>query len=318
MKKVSLILALLLLHYITICQVVKPFNLKDFEGKKIVSLFKSTTEIKSSFPGLPFAPTNQYHTIYRTISFHQKEKNTLVEKTISKLNVDIENLVTLEHHEFDTDKKFDRTSEASMVYGRYDNFINKPFKMIYNSQCSRIDTLSNFKYDNFYFETAWSDNTIPYLQEDFLGFFQMSLPVEPIWKVGLNWEQTIKRKDGPTTKNENIINSYTVKSIKDDEIILEVKGLNIPEQSMYKRSDGYVNNNLKNKSVVMNNDKINYTIEQKATYEGTIKLDAKNNLIKKIEINKNSYKKIFIKDSTASGPEENITITIENTLEDLK
>ena len=316
MKKLTLLLSLLV-YMNSFAQIVKPFNLKDFEGKKITSLFKSTTEIKSGFPDLPFAPTNQHHTINRLISFQKKGENFLVQKVLSKVHIDIENMVTLEHAEFDTEKKFDRHEMATMVYGRYDNFINKPFKMIYNPQYSRIDTLSNFKYDNFYFEMAWSDNMIPFLQENFLGFFQMSLPSELEWKVGQKWEQVIKRKDGQTTKNENIINTYVVKSIKDDEITLAVSGVNIPEQSMYKRNDGYVTNKLKDSNVTTT-DKINYTIEQKATYEGLIKLNPKNNFIQKMEMSKNSYKKITLKDSLASGPEEDYTITIENTLEDLK
>ena len=316
MKNLALLLSLLF-YTNSFAQVVKPFNLKDFEGKKIVSLFKSTTEIKSGFPDLPFAPTNQHHTVNRSISFQKKGENFLVQKVLSKVHIDIENMVTLEHDEFDTEKKFDRHEMATMVYGRYDSFINKPFKMIYNPQYSRIDTLSNFKYDNFYFETAWSDNVIPFLQENFLGFFQMSLPSETEWKVGQKWEQVIKRKEGPTTKNENIVNTYVVKSIKDNEITLAVSGVNIPEQSIYKRSDGYVNNTLKNNKMASTN-KINYTIEQKATYEGIITLDAKNNFIQKLEISKNSYKKITLKDSPVSGPEEDFTITIENTLEDLK
>jgi hypothetical protein len=86
---------------------------------------------------------------------------------------------------------------------------------------------------------------------------------------------------------------------------------------MYKRSDGYINNTLKDNKLTAT-DKIDYTIEQKATYEGIIKLDAKDNFIQKMEISKNGYKKIFLKDSPESGPEENCTIIINNKLEDLK
>lgn len=317
MKKMNTILALVLFYCPIFSQVVKPFNLKDFEGKKIVSIFSSTTEIKSGFPDLPFVPTNQYHKINRSIVFKVDNNNTLVERMLHRVQIDIENMVTLERDEFDTEKKFDRHEMATMVYGRYDNFIDKPFKTIYNSQYSRIDTLSNFKYDNFYFDMAWSDGMIPFLQENFLGFFQMSLPSEFEWKVGQRWEQIIKRKEGLTTKNETIVNNYVVKSIKDNEITLEVKGVNIPEQSMYKRSDGYINNTLKDNKLTAT-DKIDYTIEQKATYEGIIKLDAKDNFIQKMEISKNGYKKIFLKDSPESGPEENCTIIINNKLEDLK
>jgi hypothetical protein len=317
MKKLSLILALLLFHFPIFSQMIKPFNLKDFEEKKIVSLFKSTTELKGSFPGVFAVPTNQYHTINRTISFQKEKENFLVQRVLNKVHIEIENMVTLERNEFDTERRFDRHEMATMIYGRYDTFINKPFKIIYNPQYVRIDTLSNFTYDNFYFEIAWSDNMIPVLQERFLGFFQMSQPTEPEWKVGQKWEQVIKRKVGPSTKNEIILNTYVVKSIKDDEITLEVSGVNIPEQSIYQRSDGYVNNTLKDNKATAT-DKINYTIEQKATYEGIIKLDAKNNFIKKMEVSKNSYKKITLKDSPVSGPEEDFTITIENTLEDLK
>ena len=317
MKKVSLVLALFLLYHITICQVVKPFSVKDFEGKKIVSLFKSTTEIKGGYPGVYVAPTNQYHTINRTITFQPIKSNTLVEKSISKINIDHENLVTLERHEFDTDRKFDRPSEYSMVYGKYDNFINKPFKMIFNNQNVRVDTLTNFKDDNSAFDRAWSDDRLPFLQEYLLGLVQMSLPTEPEWRVGQTWEQVIKRKIGATTKNETITNKYTVKLIVKDDIIIEVKGENIPEMVMYKRSDGYVSNTLKDGKPVTT-DKINYTIEQKATYEGVIKLDSRNNFIQKMDFITDGYKRIFVKDSPPSGPENVFKVFIENKLEDLK
>ncbi len=316
MKKLTLLLSLLV-YLNSYAQMVKPFNLKDFEGKKIVSLFKSTTELKGSYPGVFAVPTNQYHTVNRTISFQKENQNFLVQRVLNKVHIDIENMVTLERNEFDTEKKFDRHEMATVIYGRYDTFINKPFKIIYNPQYVRIDTLSNFTYDNFYFEIAWSDNTIPVLQENFIGLFQMSLPSETEWKVGQKWEQIIKRKVGQSTRNETIVNSYVVKAIKDDEITLSVNGVNIPEQSIYQRSDGYVNNTLKD-SKVTTTDKINYTIEQKATYEGLIKLNPKNNFIRKLEISENSYKRITLKDSPVAGPEEDYTITVENTLEDLK
>ena len=317
MKKVSLVLALFLLHHITICQVVKPFNLKDFEGKKIVSLFKSTTESKSTYPGFPFQPTNQYNTVDRTISFKQTDNHTLVQKIIKNVNIDSENLVSLEHRIFDTNKKFDRSEAESMIYGRYDNFIDKPFQMVFNNQNKRIDTLLNFKNDNNAFIRAWSDEKLPFLQENWLGLLQMSLPTETEWKVGQTWVQTIRREQGAATKNETITNTYTVKSINNDIIVLSVKGINIPDQVIYKRSDGFVNNTLKDNKITAT-DKINYTIEQKAAYEGTIKLDAKNNFIQQMEFSSNIYKKISVKDSPTSGPEENFIVTIENKLEDLK
>jgi hypothetical protein len=316
MKKISLVLALTLFCFSAMSQTVKPFSLKDFEGKKIVSLFKSTTELRGNYDGMP-SSTNQYHTINRSISFQRKGENFLVQKVLSKIHIDIENMITLEHDEFDTEKKFDRNRMASMVYGRYDTFVGKPYKMIYTPQIKRIDTLSNFTYDNFYFDMAWGDDMLPYLQESFVGFFQISLPKESEWKVGQTWEHTLEREKGSVSKNENIINTYTVKSINNNEVILEIKGINIPDKVMYKRSDGYVTNKLKDINVTTT-DKINYTIEQKAEYTGIVKLDSKNNFIQKIDISTNSSKKIMVKDSPPSGPETAYIVTIENTLEDLK
>lgn len=87
---------------------------------------------------------------------------------------------------------------------------------------------------------------------------------------------------------------------------------------MYKRSDGYVNNTLKDNKNNVINDKINYTVEQKTQYEGTIKINSKNNMVLKMEISTNAFKRIHQKDMPISGPESTDTITIENTLEDLK
>jgi hypothetical protein len=315
MKKLTLLLSFL------VClngfsQTVKPFNLKDFEGKKIVSLFKSTTEIRGSLQNVPVLGTNQYHTVSRSMSFLKNDEKVLVDKSISNVKVKVENVVTLEGEEFDTDKKFDRSSMSSMVYGQYDKFIHKPFKMIYDFQNKRIDTLSNFKENNFYFDTAWSDGMVPYLQEDFIGFFQLSLPKEE-WKIGQTWQQILVRKSGMVTKNENIVNTYTVKSIIGSEITLEVKGVNTPEQIMINRTDGYVENKLDNKKA-NSNDKINYTVEQKTDYQGIIKFDLKNNFINKLEIGDSFVRKIQEKDKPIVGPEITHSITIENTLEDLK
>ena len=317
MKKLSLVLALLVLHHITICQVVKPFNLKDFEGKKIVSLFKSSVEMRGDYPDAYVAPTNQYHTVNRSISFQKSNENTLIEKILNRVNISVENMVTLERDEFDTDKRFDRHEMATMVYGRYDKVVDRPYKMIYNPQIKRIDTLSNFTYDNFYFDMASCDYMLPVLQDEFTGFFQMSLPTEPEWKIGQTWQQTILRKSGIVAKNENITNTYTVKAINNDVITLEVKGINIPEQVIYKRSDGYVNNTLKDNKTTTT-DKITYKIEQKSGYEGTIKLDAKTNFILKLEIVMNNLKKIQLKDKSPAGPEIAYIVSIENKLEDLK
>ncbi len=315
MKKLTLLLSFLVcLDGFT--QTVKPFNLKDFEGKKIVSLFKSTTEIRGSLQNVPALGTNQYHTISRSISFLKKDEKTLVDKSISNVKVKVENVVTLEGEEFDTDKKFDRTTMSSMVYGQYDKFILKPFKMIYDFQNKRVDTLSNFKENNFYFDAAWSDGMMPYLQEDFIGFFQLSLPTGD-WKIGQTWQQILVRKSGMGTKNENIINSYTVKSIIGSEITLEVKGVNTPGQIMLNRTDGYVENKLDNRKA-NSNDKVNYTVEQKTDYQGIIKLDSKNNFINKLEIGDSFVRKIQEKDKPLVGPEVTHSITIENTLEDLK
>lgn len=318
MKKVSLISALLLLHHITICQIVKPLNLKDFEGKKIVSLFKSTTEVRGGWPGIYIAPTNQYQTVKRSITFQKTESNNIfVQKIISNVNIDSENMTTSEHRIFDTDRKFDRTDIQSTVYGVYDHFINKPFKNTFDNQGKRNDTLTNFKTDNSYFMRAWGDDKLPFLQDHFLGFLQMSLPTETIWKVGQTWENMIKRENGAATKNEIITNTYTVKSINDDIVIIELKGVKIPGLVMYNKADGYVTNTLKNSNVTSNAN-IKYTVEQKATYEGIIKLDSKINFIQMIEIKMNEYKKIFMKDSPTSGPEDSFIVTIENKLEDLK
>ena len=317
MKKLALLFQFCIISLCGFSQEVKSFSLKDFEGKKIISLFKSTNELKGSFPGVPLVPTNQYHTVNRSISFQKKENNILAQKTIYKVNIDVENMVTMDHREFDTDRKFDRTMEQSMVYGKYDNFVSKPFVMVYSNQNKRIDTLTNFKENNFYFDMAWGDNSLPFLQEDWIGIFQISLPKEN-WKVGQTWQQIIHRKQGMATKNELITNTYTVKSISNDVIILDFKGVNIPEQVIYKRSDGFVKNMVKDSSVVSKNDKINYTVKQQMDSEGIIRLDAKDNLVIKMEISTVGFKKIDIKDSPSSGPETTYKVTIENTLEDLK
>ena len=299
-------------------QIIKPFNLKDFEGKKIVSLFKSTSEVRGGWPGIYIAPSNQYQTVKRSLTFRKTDDNNIaVEKIINNVNVDTENILTLEHRIFDTDRKFDRTDAQSTVYGRYDTFIDKPFKMVFDNQNLRIDSLKNFKQDNLYFNFAWADNKLPFLQEYFLGFVQMSLPSETTWRVGQTWEQIIKREKGAATKNEIITNTYTVKTINNDEVLLEVKGVKIPGLVMYNNEDGFVINTLKNSKAVTDN-KFKYTVEQKATYEGTIKLDIKNNFVKNLYITMNEYKKIVMKDSPTSGPEDNFSVTIENTLEDLK
>ena len=316
MKKFSLLLQFSIISICSFSQEVRPFNLKNFQGKKILSLFKSTTELRGSYESSP-SVTNQYHTISRSISFKGKEDKILVDKTISNLKIKIENIVTFEGEEFDTDKKFDRSSMASMVYGKYDEFVNKPFTTIYTQQNKCIDTLRDFNENNFYFNTAWSDGMLPYLQEDFLGLFQMSSPQNE-WKVGQIWQQVLTRKSGMVTKNENILNTYTVKSIIENEITIEIKGVNIPEQVMIKRVDGYVNNTLKDDKKVNSNDKIKYTIEQKSDYQGLIKVDLRNNFISKLEITNSFVRKIYEKDRPVSGPESTYMITIENTLEDLK
>ena len=317
MKNIILISIFILFYYPTFSQVLRPFNLKDFEGRKIVSLFKCTVEMRGSSPGVNAAPTDQYHTVNRSISFQKINENILIQKILYRVNISSENLVTLDRDEFDTKKRFDRHEMATMVYGRYDKVIDKPYKMVYNPQVKRIDTLSNFAYDNFYFDRAWSDHMLPILQDDFIGFFQMSLPLGKEWKVGETWQQIFVQKSGMVTKNENITNTYIVKAINNDVITLEVKGINIPEQVMYKRTDGYVNNALKDSKASIT-EKVNYKIEQKSAYEGTIKLDAKNNFIIKLEVTANNLKKIQLKDSPSAGPETTYNITIENTLEDLK
>lgn len=116
MKKFSLLLPLLLSSICSISQNIKPFNLKDFEGKKIISLFKNNIEIRGGWPGIPTAPTNQYHTINRSVSFEHEENNTFVKKIIYKVNIDVENLMTLEHREFDTERKFDRSIWSNHLY----------------------------------------------------------------------------------------------------------------------------------------------------------------------------------------------------------
>lgn len=317
MKKNILLLQFCIIPLISSSQIVKPFNLKDFEGKKIVSLFKSTTELKGSYPGLSATPTNQYHTVNRYLIFQNDKNNSIIKKVVSRVNIGIENMANFEKQEFDTDRKFDRSMEATMVYGKYDKSINKPYVTVYNNQNKRIDTLSNFKDDNFYFDIAWGDDMLPFLQEDLLGIFQISLP-KTGWQIGQSWNQVIQRKTGMVTKNETITNTYTVKSINNDEVILEIRGINIPEQVMYKMSHGYVGNTLKDNKIVNKNEKINYTIEQKADYEGTIKLNMKNNMVLKMAIKTNSFKRIHTKDNPTEGPESSIEVTIENTLEDLK
>lgn len=316
MEKLTLLFSLLFsLNSYT--QEVKSFNLKDFEGKKIISLFKSTTELRGSYDGIT-SSTNQYHTISRSIQFKGKDDKTLVDKIISNIKVKVENVVTFEGEEFDTDKKFDRSSMASLIYGTYDEFINKPFTTLYNQQNECVDTLKDFKENNFYFNTAWSDRMIPYLQEDFLGFLQMSLPSESEWKVGQTWQQVLKRKTGMVTKNENIVNTYTVKSITGNDVLLEIKGVNIPDKVMIRKVDGYVNNTLKGGKTTNSNDKINYTIEQKSDYQGILKVDARNNFISKLEITDSFIRKVYEQDKSVSGPESTYIITIENTLEDMK
>ena len=315
MKKFNLLILLLSLFCrSSFTQTVTPFNLKDFEGKKIISLFKSTTEFRGSLPSVPALVSNQYHTISRYITIRNSGEKILVDKVISNVKIKMENIVTFEGEEFDTDKKFDRSSMSTMVYGKYDDVINKPLSISYSKKNEIIDTLKDFKGNNVYFGRAWGDEMIPFLQENLIGFFQLSIPQEE-WKVGLTWQQTLKRKSGMVTRNENITNVYTVKYIDDKEITLEVKGINIPEQVMIKRSDGYISNNSK---TVNTNEKINYTIEQKSDYIGTIKLNPKNNFINKLEISDSFVRKIFEKDKPTTGPETTYNITIENTLEDLK
>jgi hypothetical protein len=313
MKKLTLLLQFSIISLCGFAQVVKPFNLTDFEGKKIVSLLKSTSELRGSFDGMP-SSTNQYHTVRRSIAFKSKDDKILADKIISNIKVKIENVVTFEGEEFDTDKKFDRSSMATLIYGRYDEFMDKPFTVLYTNQGNCVDTLTDFLENTFYFNVAWNDGKIPYLQEEFLGFLQMSLP-QSEWKVGQTWQQVLKRKLGMVTKNENIVNNYTVKSIIGNELTIEVKGVNIPEQVMIRRSDGYVSNDAKK---INTNSKINYTVEQKSDYQGIIKVDLRNNFISKLEITNSFVRKIYEQDKSVSGPESTYTITIENTLEDLK
>lgn len=318
MKKISLLLPLLLSSICSISQNIKPFNLKDFEGKKIVSLFTSTVEMRGNLPGVKAISTNQYHTVMRSISFQNKGNDIVVDKIISNVKVKIQNVVTMEGEEFDTDKKFDRSSMASMIYGKYDNFIDKPFKLLYNQENHCKDTLADLERNNYNFNIAWGSLMMPFLQEDWIGFFQLSAPKEEAWKEGLTWQQILKRKDGQITKNENIINTYSVISIKGNEINIAFKGQNIPEQIMHKRGDGYVYNTLQGDKKANYNEEISYSIEQKADYEGSIKLDSRNNMILKMDVKTNMVKKIREKDSSVTGPETSYSVTIENTLEDLK
>ena len=317
MKKITLLLSLTLSFFFGIAQTVKFSNVKNFENKKITSLFKSTSEIRGGWPGVYIAPSNQYQTVKRSVVFQNIGNSISLEKIIHNVNIDTENLVTLEHRIFDTERKFDRTDAQSTVYGMYDYFIDKPFKMIFNGQNIRVDSLTNFEKDNTFFYSAWGDEKLPFLQEHFLGYIQMNLPSETTWKVGQTWENIIKKDRSGTTKNETITNTYTVKSIDNDDVILEVKGVKIPDLVMFYKEDGFVNNTLKNSKTTIN-DKVKYSVEQKATYEGTIRLDIKNNFIKTMTISTNEYKKIFMKYSPSSGPETNFKVTIENTLEDLK
>ncbi|MDH4460038.1 MAG: hypothetical protein QE277_01350 [Flectobacillus sp.] len=317
MKKNILLFLLLFIPFVDFSQSLKPFNLADFEGKKITSTFKSTTEIRGGWPGIYVAPTNQYHTVHRSIAIRKKEDNWFIEKLLSKINIIVENTVTKETGEYDSDKKFDRPMEVSMVYGMYDKFINKPYQMIYDKGGKRIDTLGNFKDYNFYYDYAWDNKMLPYIQENWVGIFQISHPTV-VWAVGQTWQQTLTKRSEGKPQKELLTSTYKVKSIENNTVLIEFKVVDIPEFVSYKAEDGYINNSLKdNKGINVDKD-INYTIEQKSVYEGTILCDSQTNLILKMIITNNEYKKIYIKDSPPSGREYSEQVTIENTLEDLK
>ena len=322
MKKNVLLFLLLFTPFINFSQSLKPFNLADFEGKKIISTFKSTSELRGELPEIYMAPTNQYHTVNRTISIRKKEDTWLVEKMLSKINILVENMITHEGGEYDSERKFDRVMEVSMVYGMYDKFINKPYRMVYDKVGKRIDTLANFGDYNFYYDYAWDNKMPPYVQEDWVGIFQISHPTGD-WKVGQTWQQTLtltKETEWKRPNKERLTSTYTVKSIDNNKVLLALDIIHIPELTMYKHADGYVNNSFREvaSNYVNPNKDIDYTIGNKHVYKGTILFDSLTNLVLKMDIDINWTEEILIKDAPPSGRNSTKHFTIENRVEDLK
>jgi len=311
---------LLFIPFINFSQSLKPFNLADFEGKKIISTFKSTTEIRGGWPGIYMAPTNQYHTVNRTISIRKKEENWFVEKLLSKIKIVVEGALTLESEEYDSEKKFDRPMGISMVYGKYDRFINKPYQMIYSKQGKRIDTLSNFNDYNFYYDFTWDNKSLPYIQEDWVGIFQISHPTTA-WAVGQTWQQNLTQITEFNRPNKEVLTTiYTVKSIENNKVLLELSITDIPELVKYNHSDGYINNSLKDTPSKYVNPKkdINYKMEKKNVYEGTILFDSQTNLILNMVLKRTSNQRVTIKDTSPSDLDVTEQVTIENKIEELK
>jgi hypothetical protein len=289
MKQLTLLITLFLSYFNVCSQSIKPFDLQDFKGKRIISSLK-ITEVTPETPdskGISLVGVDRVYTRQIVIKNDKKKPgNILVERSLKRYQVFSD--INSGKATYDSDNKFDRDAGVNLAFGSFDSMINEVVECHFNEKGIFTDTLTNRSSDNAFqiesFHVGNADVYKNYLNTQWSTIFQTSL-AEKSWKVG------DKFKDYRIRKNNDFLNDYEVKTIENNVITLYLKGQRLPKnfQIFQKGLDAM------QKMLMVANGKF--------IYEGTIVFNSDTKLISKVNLN--------VKTFSVGTPKEELLMTKE-------
>lgn len=293
--KTLILLFLLALNFNILGQSNRTLDLHLFLDKKIVSnvkIFTHENDTRNSGGCCLFAQATTKMIITKMFKLNKKNSNEIiVMKELSRLTAEFDK--NYEGGDYDSDNSFDRESSINIGYSQFDKMVKKPLQYHFNFNGKRLDTLkSELSYEDSYLDKIFNGQVFThYLNYYWSEVFQ--IPVPSTLEVGAIF------KDHYLGVKSDLINNYTVVSIKNNEILLKIKGVRIPKKILEeKRFD------------------TKEFISGRNIYEGTILFDSNNMMIKELNIN-NRRENTNYNTKGSFNFVESQDISIQNNLQDI-